>query len=152
VIMLNENLREQIGRLRALAPELNAVTDKAAFLIQSVEKFLDEECKFALSAHTVMSAEPISPNEEDERWLEYTRVDGKFHICVTDVTSDPSGDYHTHSRTIWSSCHRELKLQTVDHIPYLLKEIAKKVENTINSGRIASERVDQYLRDMEVSQ
>jgi hypothetical protein len=148
--MSAENLREQIGRLRALAPELNAVTDKAALLIQSVEKFLDEDCRFGLSAYVVMSSEPASQYQDDEQRLEYTRVDGKFKICVSYVTTQPDGEDHVHSRTVWASCPRELKLQTVDRIPDLLKEITRRVENTIRSGKEASERVDLYLQQMEL--
>lgn len=149
--MMSETLREQIGRLRALAPELNAVTDKAALLIQAVEKFLDEDCKFGLSAHTVMTSEDLRHDGTEEMWLEYTRVDGKFRICVSYVTCDPMGEYNFHSRTVWSSCPRELKLESVDHIPDLLKAVGRRVENTINSGKVAVETVDQFLQAMEVT-
>ena len=145
-----ENLREQIGRLRALAPELNAVTDKAALLIQAVEKFLDEECKFGLSAHAVMGSEEIGDGAEGQTWLEYTRVDGRFRICVTEILCDPTGEYHTRSRAVWASCPREWKLGSVDHIPDLLSAVGKRVENTIKSGKSAVETVDQFLQAMEV--
>ncbi len=82
--MTTDNLRAQRSSTPCGSrPGLNAVTDKAATLIHAVERFLDEECKFGLSAHAVTSSESSGPYEVYELWLVYTRCVGYFMICVT---------------------------------------------------------------------
>jgi hypothetical protein len=151
--MSNENLREQIGVLRALAPGLNAVTDKAASLIQAVEHFLGEELRLSLSASVQMYAssdEHMSAVEEQTR-LEYVRIDGKFRICIAESYHDyRDGSSSTTSRTLWDSCTRQEKLASVDYIPALLRAIAWKVKSTIEEGQKAAASVDQYLQEMGV--
>lgn len=42
------DLRKEIAQLRALTPELNAVTENAMKIILAVEHFLTEECQLGL--------------------------------------------------------------------------------------------------------
>ena len=86
---MTERLRDQIAQLRAMAPQLHAVTDEAARIVQLVESFLSEECKLGLSAYVVVERQDFDDGSDFTTRLEYGRSDNQFRLIVSDVESDP---------------------------------------------------------------
>lgn len=142
---MTENLRSQIAHLRSLSPELNRVTDQAARLVSVVENFLSDECQFSIPAHVVMSRTDHPDGSDDETRLEYARLEGKFKLVVSQVSSDPAGESYVQSKTAWSECPRDIKLWSIEHIPDLLVAIGKRIERTISSAGKASKNIEDLL-------
>ena len=93
-------------------------------------------------------------DEEDQyergNRLEYTRIDGKFCLVVSEYETHISGDTTISNRMAWSGCPRDVKLQTIDHIPALLDNIAKRIESTIEDAEEKSETIRRQLKEFGV--
>src|SRR4051794_21844527 len=93
---MTEQLREQIERLRSVAPKLNAATEEAARVLQEVEKFLGEVLSLGISATSSdFHEEPADPSDAgDERIivyrLAYDRLHGKFQFHTLEQTQEPN--------------------------------------------------------------
>ena len=145
------DLRAEIARLRSLTPQLNAVTDRAAKIVQAVEHFLNEECQLAISA-SIDTNVTYSP-EGDYRGghlLEYARWEGKFRIIVSDFLAAIHGDIEISERTLWANATRERKLATINAIPDLLREISRCIESTIKGADEQATVVEDYLKDLGI--
>jgi hypothetical protein len=145
------DLRQEISRLRALTPQLNAATDRAAKIVLAVERFLDEECQLGLSAHI-----DIDENDPEERsWpagtrMEYGRWEGKFRLIVADFETYPDGDTNITNRLPWAACTRDRKLSTISLIPCLLRRIAARIESTIKHANSQAGDVEGYLKELGI--
>jgi len=148
---MTERLREQIAQLRAITPQLHAVTDEAARIVQLVESFLGDECKLGLHAHVNFDRHDFDDGSEFCRRLEYGRIDGQFRLIVSDVDTDPSGEESCRNRTPWVNCTREIKLRTVEYIPDLLAAISQRVAFTIKQTQDATVKVNELLRDLGIA-
>ncbi len=148
---MTERLRDQIAQLRAITPQLHAVTDEAARIVHIVESFLGEECKLGLTACTDFDHDFDNGFDFFHR-LEYGRIDGQFRLIVYDVMRDPDGEESPRNRAAWINHTREVKLRTIEHIPDLLAKIGTKVQSTINQTRAATIKVGELLRDLGISE
>lgn len=150
---MKESLRDQIARLRTLSPKLNAVTDEATLLVEAVEHFLNEECKFGIPAFTEISS--ASEDDRGAEWdrgtrLEYSRIEGKFRLVVSEYETDPVGDTTISNRMAWTASPRDTKLWTIRFIPNLLERIAKRIEWTIRDAEEQSAVVKNHLREFGI--
>lgn len=146
-----ENLRSQIAHLRSVSPQLNRVTDQAARLVSAVENFLNDECQFSIPAYVIMSRTDHPDGSDDQVRLEYARLEGKFKLLVSEVSTDPGGESYVQSKTAWSACPRDMKLWSIEHIPALLVAIEKRIERTISGAEKASKNIEDLLHAIGAS-
>src|SRR5215471_3729667 len=97
-----DELQQAISKLRSLSPRLNSAVEQAQRVVLQVEHFLVHECQLAVQAEV-----PVSYNDKGVAvtLLRYGRVNGKFHIALTQT----DGDARFVSRA-WVDCDRNEKL------------------------------------------
>jgi len=145
------DLREEIARLRSLTPELNAVTERAAKVVQAVERFLTEECQLGIAAS--IDTNVTYSEDEDYRGghvLEYSRWDGQFRILVSDFLAHINGEREITNQTPWANATRDRKLATINAIPDLLRAISRRIEITITEASKQADVVETYLKDIGI--
>ncbi|MEW4570102.1 hypothetical protein AB1L88_19730 [Tautonia sp. JC769] len=144
---MTEPLRQQIARLRELAPELNEVTDKATRLVGVVEKFLNEELSLGIPCRVTVS-DSWDPSDELRHCkdLHYGRFEGKFRLYVAEYTIYHDGEGDNYKETPWSSCPRDLKLASFQKIPDLLADLTKKVEQAIKETEGTGKTIQELLK------
>jgi hypothetical protein len=64
----------------------------------------------------------------------------------------PNGPKYFSNQTPWINATRDRKLATIDGIPNLLSEIARRVESTIRDANKSAEKVEKYLADLGVKE
>jgi hypothetical protein len=146
------DLREEIARLRSLTPELNAATDRATKLVVAVERFLNDECQFGISASVDFNfCEPDdgSPFRYGDR-MEYARWEGKFRIIASNFRAPANGDEEIDERVPWVMATRDRKLSTINGIPKLLDAIHRRVRMTIRDAHQNAGMVEAYLKELGV--
>jgi hypothetical protein len=123
--------------LRELAPRLNKTADSASSIIKSVEKFLNE-LGIGISGYGSYFNEDREATDDGPRkiysHLAYGRMHGDFCIHVLNRTFREEPDSHGvpqeifefEDRIAWSSCTREIKLQSFATLPKLLADIVAK--------------------------
>lgn len=138
---MTDELKHAVERLRALSPKLNKTTDDANRTVQTVEKFLVEECSIGLVAQV---DEPGYMGKSPYYQIGFDRLDGKFRIVVTTVQwfSDDQkpvsqnaddADRYTEEVAAWASCPRAVKLRTLPLLPSLLEKLASEAEQAIET-------------------
>jgi hypothetical protein len=150
--IMTHGLRDQIAQLRAITPQLHAITDEAALIVQKVEAFLGEECKLGLSAGLKFDQHDDGNTYEFYRRLDYTRIDNQFRLVVSEYEEYPSGDATQLSRSAWVNCTREMKLRTIEIIPDLLEVIGQTVQKTIKQTQAAALKVNELLHDLGIGE
>jgi hypothetical protein len=147
------DLKNELARLRALTPKLNAATDRATKVVLAVERFLYDECEFGL----VASIRVIEGRDEDEsiesgQVLEYGRWDGRFKLLVYDFEAPCNGPTFYGEKTPWINAPRNKKLATVYAIPSLLREVGRVVEKAIREADSDTSTIEHFLADLGVKE
>lgn len=160
---MTKELRDKLAALRAIAPKLNQATDEATAIVQSVERLLGEDLKLGIASEYYFHQRMADGHENDDGdgapvvdvSLAYGRVNGRFCLHVLEVTSR-KGDGEEEGKTVtigvertpWSSCSRELKLQSFTKLPKLLGRIADRAGELAKSASEASKTVRDLLDAM----
>ena len=108
-----------MGRIRELAPQINAATDEANATVMRVEKFLNDECSVGLPESVVVG------KRDSGMSLIYERIDGKYRIGLRLATTCNV------SVIAWPSCERRHKAWAIVYLPVLLQKIAKHMGETV---------------------
>lgn len=165
-------MREKLEALRAASSKLNASTDAAAKVVAEVEKFLDK-LGIGLSAESdVFRSEPYEDDDQDEAgWrdedgndsrpevcytLNYGRVGGKFRIhvatslCGTKLDARGFAVFQERflDRTIWSSCSREMKIESFAKLPEILGKLTDRAVELSAAADEAAKTVKDVLAAM----
>ena len=132
-----DDLQQAVAKLRALCPKLNHAVDQAQRVVIQVEHFLRQECHVAVQAEV-----PVLYNDKGVAvtLMRYARVDGKFHVALTNTDGDSR--YVTRS---WADCDRSEKLATFPGLPKLLLAITKAVESQIHSTTATTKTVSELM-------
>jgi hypothetical protein len=132
-----DDLQMAVAKLRALSPKLNSAVDQAQRVVLQVEHFLAHECQVAIQAEV-----PVVYNDKGVAvtLLRYGRVEGKFHIALTNT----DGDSRFVSRA-WTDCDRAEKLASFPALPKLLLAVTKAVETQINATTQTSNTVEALM-------
>lgn len=157
---MTDEMRRKVARLRAIAPQLNAVADEAAKVVQAVEKLLAKELSLGITAE---SGAFESREERDtdldrdtlvELCLAYGRIgtaDYGIHVLVTTQTRDEWGHFTQpfgREQTRWSGCSQEIKLKSFERLPELLDRIASTAEARIGQATKTAKTVRGLLDAM----
>ena len=143
----SDDLRKQVAGLRAIAAKLKAATEEAGQIVPTVEALLREKGSPGLAAESSPFAEAqVEPDDEVERStasrLAYGRMAGKHRLhfrktflvrprSAAGAAWEPAGD----ERTAWSSCPREVKLESFVKLPELLGAISRKAGEGLPARR-----------------
>jgi hypothetical protein len=128
---MSEKLRPPTARLLATSEALNHLTDEAAALVQETEKFLIEECSIGIETYF-----PYWEQQEEEfgcgkaAYLAFTRIQGKFRLIVSEVCTI-QGEPQSAEETVWASCPRQKKLESIAVLPDLLNKIADLADQQV---------------------
>jgi hypothetical protein len=135
---MSAKLRQQIESLRSLAPLLNNATDEAAQVVQAVEQFLGEQLSLGVSAESgAFEQQPRTIDGTEHltvSCLAYGRLAGKYrlHVLITTERQNLATPWDngiiSSEQTAWSSCPREVKLQSFSKLPELLGILAEKAD------------------------
>jgi len=138
-----DELQQAVAKLRTLSPKLNSAVEQAQRVVLQVEHFLAHECQLAVQAEV-----PVAYNDKGVAvtLLRYGRVNGKFHIALT----QPDGDARFVSRA-WVDCDRNEKLASFPALPRLLLAVTKAVENQINSTSATTHTVSSLMSALDGS-
>ena len=154
-----QDATETLDSLRAIVPQLNSAVEEAASVVQAVDRFLAEE----LAISTWAASRPFDQHRtigDDGRELLVTshlacgKVAGKYRLHVLTATLDkPEGkEQFTHivneERIPWSSCPRDVKLQSFAMLPELLNILAARVSEIASQTTKTVETVWELLGDM----
>lgn len=155
---MTEELRRKLAALRAAAPALNKATDEATAVVAAVEKFLaDLSIGLTLKAQSFLGVP--APAGDDEALtvfhsLAYGRVGGTYRVHVTAETCRKDDNYVdgwdtlSTEETPWSSCPREMKLQSFAKLPELLGMIADRALKLTEETTRTTETVRDLLSAM----
>ncbi len=123
-------LPDAIEKVRKSAAVLNQITNKAQLTVAEVEEFLDRECSAGVHA-CVQFSEESEGDAVRTWWLEYRRVGQRFRIAVvSSLDVDPESE----NVRPWSDCPRDLKLESLQKLPKLITEIARRLDDTITKA------------------
>lgn len=139
-----DDLSKSLRELRNSTDELNTLTDQANDLVRRTERYLSEECRVGGPASTHiawMDQTAEGPNGEiGPEWstfLWYKRHKGEHRIMVEHTL-----DYDVHESKPWAECSRDVKLETINALPDLIKELLKKVNEQISGIRSTVTELD----------
>ena len=120
-----DELQQAVAKLRSLSPKLNSAVEQAQRVVLQIEHFLAHECQLAVQAEV-----PVTYNDKGVAvtLMRYGRVNGKFHIGLTQT----DGDSRFVNRA-WVDCDRSEKLASFPALPRLLLAITKAVETQIHA-------------------
>lgn len=149
---MTERLRDQIAHLKAITPQLHAVTDDAERLVQLIEKFLGEECKLGLTAHVSFDQHEWPDGTESCSRLAYGRIDAQYRLMIYTADIDQSGEENHSNRTAWVNCTREVKLDTIQHIRGLLDAIAQRISSTIKRTQESTVMLRELLQGLGIAE
>src|SRR3954447_12178237 len=131
--------REDLDALRGIAAQLNATTTEAGAVVQAVDHFLGEELSIGVSAASRPFDSQRAIGDDDRELiitshLAFGRVQGKDRIYVLKATLEKNEwkenftKIVAEERTPWSTCSREVKLQSFAMLPELLGNLAARVD------------------------
>jgi hypothetical protein len=161
---MSNKLNKSLDSLRAVVPTLNAITDEANAIVQSVEKALVKEMGIGISACSAPFAETrrrftdsladLTIETETRSCLAFGRVGGAFCIHIATVKfrqedqsdSFQDGDWE---RTPWSQCDRESRLRAFEKLPSLIDEIVQEAQKLVAMGQETAARVKELIGDDE---
>jgi hypothetical protein len=136
---MGDTLKESLQLLKQSAGSLNAVADKAATIVRSIETFLSGECSVGVTRYVRVSEETTAGNTV-KTYLGYARYNGKFRIVVC-YAGGTGGEIEKP----WSELDRDSKLDTIPFLPQLLKEIATEIAAKVNAATKAISQVESML-------
>jgi hypothetical protein len=128
---------ENFRNLRKNALHLNTTSYFMADTVSKIEKFLANE----LSLEVTVTVGPISSTEfvsnNENFYLSYARVDGKFGICVI----YKSKENHTDPLVVkkWLNCPQDVKIVTAVLMPNLINHIFEKAQSLSKLAKLAQE-------------
>ena len=143
-----DSLRDQIARLRMLAPKLNDVTDHAAKLVQAVEKLLVDDLSIGMTCRVhIRSIVGDTGNPVIEYYLNFGRYQGKFRLFVSEEACYGAGNTE---ETLWAALPRDMKLESFQRLPDLLAALSKMVERAILETEGASKTITELVKAIGV--
>lgn len=136
-----DELQQAIAKLRSLSPRLNSAVEQAQRVVLQVEHFLVHECQLAVQAEV-----PVSYNDKGVAvtLLRYGRVNGKFHISLTQTDGDARFVHRA-----WIDADRSEKLTSFPALPKLLLAITKAVENQITATTATTQTVSNLMSALD---
>ena len=151
---------DQMDALRGIAAQLTAATAEASVVIQAVDHFLaDELCIGVTAASRPFDSQRALGDDDREliitSHLAFGRVQGKERIYVLKATLEKNEwkenftKIVAEDRTPWSSCSREVKLQSFNMLPELLGNLAARVEDVSNQTSRTVETVRELIEAMK---
>jgi hypothetical protein len=142
-----DDFAEQFAALPALARRLNADADLVARAVNAAEVFLGgmglDLYGEALYESNVVAVDPVGGRYRttlSERYLAYGPAPGPYRILVVEKVATGWGDgvgtdeWHaaTVNRTVWSSCPRDIKLESAKAVPDLIGALAAKATRLLD--------------------
>ena len=126
------SLRPRLDRLQELSKQVNAATDDASRIVQTVETYLTDVVHLGVRGSVILE-------EHDEgnqafymkKELVYDRFRSKFRIFVTHFVGI-DGCVDTDEATLWANCSRETRLLAFNRLPDLLDQLIKSMEGTLD--------------------
>jgi hypothetical protein len=161
---MTDELKAQVAALRAIAPRLNAASDEAFAVVRAVEEFLGSELSLGISAESSIFAQAPSQGDDEGdpemrlfSCLAYGRVGGVYQLHILEALSKKTvntwgmeeWDPISRSQIPWSSCTREVKLESFEKLPELLRLIAHKAETLVEKTAATSATVRELLDAMK---
>jgi hypothetical protein len=134
---MGDSLSTAVARLRSSSARLNKLTDDAAELVRSVEDFLNDECSAGIEVFLPNNLSGCSNSFESdfEMNLAFRRVGKRYRIVlVSGTVGEPEEDWVT---TPWSECSREIKLRALPHLPALVDQVARAIEDKVKEAETA---------------
>jgi len=133
-------LAEAIGRLHSSSARLNQLTDEANTTVKEVEDFLNKECSAGIFASVI-----VSETDFGSESLEYRRVGQRYRIAIVWREFDNEMDPAVKP---WSECSRDEKIETIERLPALIIEVAKRLDEKILDAEKAVVAVSQVLQNL----
>ena len=136
---MGQELNDNLGSLRAMAPQLNAATAEASSVVQAVEQFLGDELAIGVAGASRPFDSQRAIGEGDRELLvtshlAFGRFNGRDRIYVLKATLEKA-EWKEHftkvvaeDRVPWTACSREIKLQSFAMLPELIGNLASRVE------------------------
>jgi hypothetical protein len=157
---MGQELREDVEALRGIAAQLNAATAEASLVVQAVDHFLGDDLCIGVSAATRPFDSQRAIGDDDRELvvtshLAFGRVQGKERIYVLKATLEKNEwkenftKIVAEDRTSWSSCSREVKLQSFAMLPELLANLAVRVDEVANQTTRTVETVRELIDVMK---
>lgn len=127
---MSTSLSASIEKLRKSSSHLNTISDSTNETVRTIEEILRDEFKIGTPAFIKTGSE-----EDCSTYLEYRKIGNIFRIAV--VWADEYGERE--SAKPWSDCTRKVKIDTIKHLPALLVELTKKVDEQLQQAEDAEE-------------
>ena len=108
-----------MGRIRELAPQINAATDEANAAVMRAEKFLSDECGVGIPVSVVVG------ERDSGMSLIYERIDGKYRIGLRLATT------LNVSVISWPDCECRHRVWAIGYLPELLQQIAERMGKAV---------------------
>jgi prefoldin subunit 5 len=125
-------LQTHFHALSKLASSLNTASDELRETVASLDESL-KRLNVGISAWVKFQSrdDDTEPESYDEDQIGYAKVNGTWGIALRRVWGDPTRDYHNEvGPFLFNDASREMRLQSVDHIPELIEALAREAFNT----------------------
>jgi hypothetical protein len=160
VIPMGHELQENADTLRGIVAQLNTAAAEASAVVQAVDVFLGDELSIGVSASSrPFDTQRVTGDDDSElvvtSHLAYGRVQGKERLHVLKATLAKNEWKEDFTKTVaedripWSSCSREVKLQSFVKLPELLSALATRVEEVATQTSRTVETVRSLIDTMK---
>lgn len=125
-------LQTHFQALSQIASSLNAASDELRKTVASLDESL-KRLNVGISAWVTFlsKGDQSEPESYDDDQIGYCKVNGTWGIALRRVFGDPIRDYHNEEGPwLFNDASRDMRLQSVDHIPALIEALAKEAFNT----------------------
>lgn len=110
-------------------------------MVKGVEEFLAKECSIGFEISVIYESDKLA----GKKHLEYRRIGQHYRIAV-----------HVDSKFVankiapkaWSDCSRNIKIESIKHLPALIEAITQKVDDDVSNAEEAAMAVSGVLNSL----
>ncbi len=144
-------IRETLESLEVSVPKLNQMTNDINVVVKRVEDYLNDQLRVGMSCRTHFWTENIEPTEEHDshhqlkKYLSYARFKGNYFRIAVEERIIVNGKDSLLGKIGWSEVPREIKLAAFPYLPFMLTQLAAKIEGVM----AASQEAEKILEKLE---
>ena len=134
----SKSVQSAMAKLKSNADRLNSVSNETADLVREVEDFLSITCSIGFDSAIIFE----EGANAKKKLLEYRRIGKNYRIAVSIDSLFVSTSMEPKA---WSDCSRDLKTESIKHLPALIDAITEKVEEDLANAETAKNAVADVL-------
>jgi uncharacterized protein YukE len=122
-------VQSSFNKLKAAASELNSASDRITKLVGEIDAVL-KPLNIGIDTWVQIGSAWCDENlNTGYNEVGYSKVNGKWGISLRSVTENPSNPFDDIVEWSFGDGPRRLRLESIDYLPPLLDELAKKADD-----------------------